>query len=341
MIKSKIKYGIGGFCVALTVSILIVKGCGGNQMTVCPYQEMVDSIEQPVVFADANQIKKFQVYIDYYGLDLEGLDHHIFKFDCSGFEIVGQIFEPEQPSKDIVIAVHGYMNHVAQMKKLIVELTDQGFAVGVFDLPGHGLSSGQRGGIDSFDTYSKVLAKYINIIDERFTGKKHLIGFSTGGSAVIDYILCNGGGNKVDKVLLAAPLVHSYGWKASRFGYDLTSWILERIPNMYFKNSEDVEYIEFVRSDPLIVKEVPFGWLEKLYQWNEKIEDCPKSDKHIKMLQGTQDRTVDGEYNIMFLQKKFDNIDVVMIEGAMHELLNEQVKLRTEVFNEITRYFEN
>ena len=56
--------------------------------------------------------------------------------------------------------------------------------------------------------------------------------------------------------------------------------------------------------------------------------------------QSDNNKTIDWEYNIKFLEGKFSDAQVSMIEGAGHELFNESAKIRKEVFSQISSYLE-
>lgn len=335
----KLKIYIPVFIVLLIVIVVSVRGCGKRSEQ--PIPDFVKVIVELPMFdyAEPQGGSGFDAYLKFYGLSFEGVNHKIFKFDSGGLQLAGNIFTPEQPS-DTVICLHGYMNHCNQLKNLIRELVGNNFLVACFDLPGHGISQGERGDIDDFSMYSKALTDFIATIEKDIKGDIHVLGFSTGGSAVIDALLCDDSFS-VDKVVLVSPLVHNKNWAISKLGYDAGGWAIDSVPNMYVKNCDNPEYREFNRNDPLILKDIPLSWLTALYKWNEKIEACQTSDKAIKIIQGDKDGTVDSDFNMEFLQRKFPNADITIIEGADHELLNEKPEYRMKVLHEIVEYIKD
>ncbi len=54
-----------------------------------------------------------------------------------------------------------------------------------------------------------------------------------------------------------------------------------------------------------------------------------------------KDTTVDWQFNIKFLRDKFSNIEIELIENANHDLFNESVDMRSEVFSQISDYLES
>ncbi|MFH1614403.1 MAG: alpha/beta hydrolase [Planctomycetota bacterium] len=281
-------------------------------------------------------------YFKYYGLDFDSNDvEHIFgTFESGGFTLVGHIYKPEK-YKGTVFAVHGYFDHCGQLNHLIKHLIKAGYAVAAFDLPGHGLSGGRRGVIDDFTQYSQALIDFADKVRPQLNGPYHFVGHSTGATAVLDYLLTN---NHVvfDRVILAAPLVHCAAWEQSKIGYNEKVQFVKSVPRVFRKNSSDSEFLDFIKhKDPLQARKIPLIWVRALHKWNEKIKDAPPSEKPIKVIQGTSDIIVDRQFNVKFLKEKFPNIEISMIEKANHELFNESVDLRAEVFREISSYLEN
>ena len=58
----------------------------------------------------------------------------------------------------------------------------------------------------------------------------------------------------------------------------------------------------------------------------------------VMIVQGTDDRILDWEYNLVFLKKILDTVEIEMVSGADHQLVNEAPDLRDEVFLEIGEY---
>ena len=279
-------------------------------------------------------------YFKCYGLDIENrlpdVEHFFGTFESNGYTLAGHIYKPAE-HKGTVILLHGYLNHCVQLRHLIGFLVESGFAVAAFDLPGHGLSEGRRAAIEDFSQYSQALADFSAEVNEHTDGPYHVIGFSAGGSAVIDALFVNQP-DSFTKVLLVAPLVHCVAWGPSKAGTKIFGGFVESVPRAARKESSDRQYLEFVKTDPLQIKTVPLEWVRALHAWNDKIANLPGSPTQIKVIQGTKDTTVDWKFNVEFIREKFNNAEVVLIEDGRHELLNESVDIRTKVFSEIGNY---
>jgi alpha-beta hydrolase superfamily lysophospholipase len=278
-------------------------------------------------------------YFEFYGFDFagNGLEHIFGTFESNGQPLAAHIFRPKE-YKATVFVLHGYLNHCGQLRHLIRFLIEAGYAVAAFDMLGHGLSGGQRGAIEDFSQYSRALADFVNVVDEHLDGPYHIIGFSTGGSAAMDYLFTHKD-NVFDTVILAAPLVRYCGWQQTKTGFRLCKPFADSVPRMHRENSSDKEFLEFNRSrDFLHLQTVPLKWVEALHNWNDRIADLSACEAKVKVIQGTSDATVDWKFNIEFIREKFTHAQITIIEGARHELFNESADIRKQVFSKISSY---
>ncbi|MCD6393635.1 MAG: alpha/beta hydrolase [Planctomycetes bacterium] len=284
-----------------------------------------------------------KMYFDYYGLDMtdriEGVEHLFGTFKSSKWTLAANIYRPGE-YKATVVLLHGYLNHIGQFKHLIRHLLEHGYAVAVYDMPGHGLSSGERAVIGNFSEYTQTLVDYTKIVGKLTKGPYHLIGFSTGGTVAIDYVLVRKG-DFFDRVVLAAPLVRSVAWKSSEAAYKLYNNFADSIPRAKRKNSSDKEFLKFNKyKDVLHCQKVSLKWVKALYDWNDKVEAIEPDDRSIAVIQGTKDTTVSYRYNLKFIKSKFPNAAVTMIADGRHELFNESKELRRIVLDGIVGHLE-
>ena len=325
----------------VAIICLLAVSFSNNSNSQRDMQSMIDQatndIEPLSQVTDTNYPAETEDYFKFYGLNFNDVQHIFGTFKSQEQLLVGQLFKIKNPKGTIVI-LHGYFNHIGQLNLLIEYLTSKGFSVACFDLPGHGISSGERVAIDDFSQYSKSLASFMAEIKGILPGPYHFIGHSTGAIAVLDSLL---GAEKVDfdKIILAAPLVHSVQWELSKIGSSEKISFITSIPRVFRKNSSDKAFLDFQKNkDPLQSKTLTLKWIRALYSWNEKIAELSASPKSLLVIQGDKDTTVDWQYNMSFIEEKFPNAEIKMIENARHELFNESSKLRKEVFAEIYRY---
>jgi len=211
----------------------------------------------------------------------------------------------------------------------------------MFDLPGHGLSEGERGRIDDFARYTFALEEFTGIIKEKLHGPFHIVGHSTGSAIVMDYIAtaseCHS--DSFDKIVLAAPLVRFKLWRLSKIGCAIYMPFMKHIFRLFRNISSDAQYVDFLKHrDPLQVKSISLRWVRACFKWEKKIRSAAVSDKSLLIVQGTNDTTVCWQYNLEFIRTKFKDADVEFVENAQHEFFNEAKQYRDQVFELIRDY---
>jgi hypothetical protein len=100
-----------------------------------------------------------QQYFDFYTIAPErfmvGVQHDFGWLEVDGYQLATHIWHPEHPLGTVFI-VHGYYDHTGLYGHLVRFWLEQGYAVMMHDLPGHGLSSGNVASIDCFSRYSTI-----------------------------------------------------------------------------------------------------------------------------------------------------------------------------------------
>ena len=300
-----------------------------DQLDIQP-METVDPAEYP---------EPVRAYFAHYDLDGDWCDAvHVFgSFESVGFTLAGHLYEPPEYAATVIL-LHGYLNHCGQFKNLIRFLLKNGYAAAVFDLPGHGLSSGERAAIDSFDQYIQVTRDFTQLVESRLMGPYHAIGFSTGATILIEMLLENIAAD-FQKIILSAPLIHWTAYEQSKGTYKVYKQFTDKIARFHRKNSSDKEYLIFNKTqDYLHCKHLSLNWVKALFDWNDKLKTLPESDRDILVLQGDKDGTVDWKYNLGMVKQKFPNADIKTIPGANHELFNETPEYKNQVLNLLEKY---
>lgn len=126
-----------------------------------------------------------QAYLRFYSLIGLGRDGRVSsrlgRFEIGGYEIVTQLWTPENPVATLVL-VHGFYDHMGLYRHVIEWALELGFAVVSCDLPGHGLSSGARASITDFAEYQLVLDRlFVEAETLQLPKPWRLCGQSTGG----------------------------------------------------------------------------------------------------------------------------------------------------------------
>ena len=279
-------------------------------------------------------------YFRYYGLDSTTVPHLFGAFESGADRLAAHVYLPENPLGSVFL-LHGFFDHSGILQHLIHRCIDQGFAVAVFDLPGHGLSSGDPGTISDFADYARVFADFMRICQPHLPSPYHLIGHSLGASIILEVL--SAGASPIPglgRVVLAAPLVHHRFQRLSRTQLFLIKPFVDDLPRRHHRNSSDLVFVEWSKLDPLAGKRISLNWLQALYAWNDRLAGYKKIDVPVLIVQGTEDRVVDWRYNIAALQSQFAAVRPVWIEGGRHQLFNESPLIRAQVLRAVCTYLK-
>lgn len=274
-----------------------------------------------------------QDYQRFYGLNLP-VQSWLGGFQAAGFELAGQVWLPEKP-KATLFLLHGYYDHMGLYRHVIEWALALGYAVISCDLPGHGLSSGERASIGDFAVYQRVLEALFE--QARSLGLPrpwHLCGQSTGGAIAVDHLLHQGERSPVDgQVILLAPLVRPRAWRWSKFSYRVLRHFVDGIERRFSENTNDPTFLPFLEADPLQPRRLPTAWVGALIAWVKRIEAAPHCARRPLIVQGEDDGTVDWPYNLQVLKAKFDEPQILLLPQARHHLANELPGIRQRYFD--------
>ncbi len=273
-------------------------------------------------------------YFRYYGIHYPSIEHYFGTFESKPHTVAAHIYKPVN-AESTVFLLHGYFDHSGILANLIRACLGWGFAVASFDLPGHGLSSGERASINDFSEYAAVFNDFINLCVPSLPGPYISISHSTGGAVVMEHLAGSGGKSILEKNVFLAPLVRSGSWKLSRIAFHLAGTFIKNIPRGKPDSSSDPEFIEYLAADPLQHWKIPAEWLHAMYEWNQRIENSGKLPSNALIIQGARDKTVDWRFNIPFMKKKFSSPKIIMIKTGKHHLINENSRIKTRVFSAI------
>jgi alpha-beta hydrolase superfamily lysophospholipase len=282
-----------------------------------------------------------QAYLNYYRINFAAqntaLCHGFGRVSAAGFDIATHYWLPPNPRGTLVI-VHGYYDHTGIFDHAIAFGLAQGLAVLAFDLPGHGLSSGERVAIDSFDQYADVLQQILQLAHERLPAPFYAVGQSTGGAVLLNHLWRYP--SIFQNIALCAPLILPNGWQLGRFLYLLLYKWVRRLPRGRSHSSHDERFTRFIdNQDCLQSKTLSMRWLGAMKAWHHQFLQFTPRDTRLLLVQGTADATVIWRYNTRLIQRKLPHAQVVYIPDAGHQLVNELPLYRTVVLAEIQRHF--
>jgi len=281
-------------------------------------------------------------YLNYYGLswglELPDVRHCMGSFNAAGFHIATHYWLPPDPRGTYVV-VHGYFDHIGLYSHLIHHLLRSGYAVVGFDLPGHGLSSGERVTIESFDHYVDVFSDLLQKCEASFPRPWKAVGQSTGGAILLKYLMAakpHHYPNDLADVTVLAPLIRPRNWMKSLRTYKVFHKVLKRVGRSFQPNTGNEAFNQFLmKADPLQYDFIPVEWVGSMKRWTEEFAALPPCDYPVRVIQGDCDNTVDWRFNVGAIRKKFPNLQLEVIAGAQHHLVNEVTWLRDKVFRMI------
>ncbi len=283
-------------------------------------------------------------YVRYYGIDMEaqveGVRHYAGWFEAPGYHIAAHVYLPEN-ARGTVFILHGYLDHAGLYRHLIRDCLQRGFAVFIPDLPGHGLSTGDRIDVPDFDDYQMMLETAIRLYGEDLPAPWYAIGQSTGGAILMDHVLSACAAERkpaFGSVLLLAPLLRPVQWGQIRFGYWLMRHFRKAVPRVFRNNSSDKDFLRFVREDdPLQERWVPMSWIGALRRWVLHMLHQPACDFPVLLVQGARDETIEWRSNNDYVRTHFRVVHEAILPQASHQLANESDELRLPVHQAIAR----
>lgn len=300
-----------------------------------------DRLNLPALSANTEHSPLAQSYFRFYGIDFEnrypGLKHHFGMFPAAGFDIAAHVFLPENPRRTVFL-YHGFYDHVGLLKHAIDYCLGKQYAVFAYDLPGHGLSSGKRAEIDSFDQYLAVLSDaFFAAAPFGLPADKIAMAQSTGCAVLMTYLL--NGGSAFDKAVLLAPLVRPVGWRLGKPLHAVIGNLVPALPRGWADNSGDAEFLRWLRSeDVLQSKTLPMSWVAALKRWESAFHKLPTSEKTLLVVQGDADATVDWRFNLPAIREHFPNAVMSHLSGARHHLVNETAEIRARIWERVNAY---
>ena len=280
-------------------------------------------------------------YIEHYGLQFDTvtlpITHSLGYFNSQTFRIACHYFAvPLARQTGTVFILHGYYDHAGLFSHLIRYCLHAGLSVVIFDLPGHGLSSGPSAAINSFDQYSRVLKDLIVLAEKaRLHRPWHVIAQSTGAAVVTNYLLDSGSPteSRFEHIIYLAPLLRPTKWERRKLILYLVGWIRHRVDRDFEVHTHDQEFLQFIRNnDPLQSRYLSVDWVRSLLRYTRKFAAAPSRQETLEIIQGTDDHTVDWKFNLAAFVKKFPNTRTYLVKDARHHLANESAHYRARIF---------
>jgi len=278
-------------------------------------------------------------YCAYYSLDFEkrisGVRYQLGTVDSGEFQLATHLWLCDDATSNLML-VHGYFDHTGIFGKLVAWALEQKCNVLIFDLPGHGLSSGEVAAIDDFGDYAQAIQDVRHAVPLPQL-PLWAMGQSTGGAALIEFARRYDAWPFSATVLLA-PLIRPAGWRFIRLAYPVVSPFADTLSREFAVNSSDAEFLTFLKQEPLQSKRTSLRWVGALRRWLSGLAFKDLGVGQALIIQGDHDGTVDWRYNVPRLQKLFPHSQVEYLAGAGHQLANESEVLRENYLATVGQY---
>ena len=285
-------------------------------------------------------------YFRHYGLEAllnDASEVHAGFVDTGRFALWCQVWSPPEPTGTAFV-IHGYFDHLGLYRHLLSCLLAKGWRVVLWDLPGHGLSSGPRAEIEDFDDYQHCLVhlqealQTLGMAPEPWLG----VGQSTGAAILATDALTRRDTAGWAGIVLLAPLVRPWRWSQASWLHLIASPFVKELPRKYRPNSTDEAFTAFLRDqDPLQPERLSVAWITAMRRWMPRLLALEPNPLPTLILQGEQDLTVDWEWNLAILAEKFPNAEIHRHPEARHHLVNEAEPIRQVLFEALDRFIEN
>lgn len=264
---------------------------------------------------------------------------------------------PESPALGTVFVLHGLTEYIGRYEELARFMTERGWAVAGFDIPGHGNAlltaeglprRGYCGGEGSWQDICDMLGRALNRIKTDAPDQPlALLGFSLGSFLARAWLIRQADPLPVDRLLLLGtgeqnPMVlrgvrSVIRRECRRHGEYNSSPLVQSIAfgsyNRRIKNAvspyawllSDPEALASYEKDPLICRDITGGLFRELLSCmiyvsqNEKSRTCPVP---VAFLSGDEDPVGEGGKGVRRAAVKFPGAPVILVPGR-HDILHD------------------
>jgi alpha-beta hydrolase superfamily lysophospholipase len=237
-------------------------------------------------------------------------------------------WQPTGTPKATVVRVHGLGEHSGRNAHVAERLTDHGYAVGMFDLRGHGRSPGGRGHTPFARTMEDIAACLAEARDRVPDVPRFLYGHSLGGLLVLTYSLRlkpDLDGVVVSSAGLASPVLEQHlKMTAAKVLGSTLPWVA--LPSGLDDSglSRDPAVIDAYRQDPLVHDKASFELAKDgaaAAAW--ALAHAGDFTLPLLMVHGSDDQIAYSAGTEEFASQIEGDVTVTIYEGLLHEPHNE------------------
>jgi alpha-beta hydrolase superfamily lysophospholipase len=253
-----------------------------------------------------------------------------------GLELAGESHLPPAAPRGRVVVVHGFAEHRKRYRTLAGELAGAGLEAHLFDLRGHGESSGRRGHVERFAEYREDLDRVVAAIlpSSGAAGPApgppaFLLGHSLGGLIALDSVLRRPA--PFAALALSSPFL-APAFRLPPFARALAGAAALLAPAADFAAgldpeglSRDPELVRRYREDPLVLRRLTAAWLSAVLDAQEAVfERAGEIRLPTLLLLGSADPIADpARGRALFERLASPAKRLEVYEGFRHEVFNE------------------
>jgi len=295
----------------------------------------------PVFPTPAEDVPGMADFCGYYGLDVAaaGLEvqHSVGTITSGPWRLATHLWQQPDARGNLVL-LHGLFDHTGLYDKLLAYGLSRQYNVLMFDLPGHGLSTGEPAVIKDFAAYGRATG---SVLGQVKLPQLPCVAMaqSTGCAALVEFARIYPW--PFQAAVLLAPLVRPAQWSKVWAGHTLLRHFTDSVSRTFNENSSDREFLSFIRRDPLQARRSSMRWVGALRRWLKTLPIANLGVGPVLVVQGDADGTVDWRYNINVIVGLFPGSRVEYVSGAGHQLANESLELRQNYFQRIDGYLED
>jgi alpha-beta hydrolase superfamily lysophospholipase len=254
----------------------------------------------------------------------------------NGQILKGIIQSPGEHIKSVVILVHGLGEHVQRYLSWAELFKNQGIGFLGVDLPGHGLSEGRRGNIDSFALTDEMIDILLMTCKRTFPGcPVYIYGHSLGGGIVLNYLIRRK--PKITGAIVTSPWLR-LSFQPPKSKIILASIMKYLIPGLVQPSglkvahiSHDETVVKEYADDPLVHGKISVSLFVTAMQAGEySIKHASELTTPVLLLHGSDDMLTSPAGSSEFAGKT-KLAELKIWDGGYHELHNEP--FRDEVFS--------
>ncbi|MBD3226862.1 MAG: alpha/beta fold hydrolase [Candidatus Lokiarchaeota archaeon] len=234
----------------------------------------------------------------------------------------------------IIIGVHGMAAHSEYYVLIADQLINSGVSIYALDLKHHGLSSGKKGDLKSFNEINLQLNEFIKMVKSKNENIQiYLMGISMGGVIAINYSVEFP--ESIDGLILMAPGVKTE-FKLSfldilKLPIYLIIYLVNKskliinIAERAAVGTRNPLRLDYQNNDELRISKVSLRYILNLNSYKKKAFKNAANVQHpLIIFQGTEDKLVSYEGVKSFFEKlPIKDKTFIELEGAYHSLYSD------------------